>query len=89
MRRDQTPGAVLTFLLGAAVGAATALLLARKSGKDLRRDIAEGVGDGVDQLRSAGGDLKRRAQKLADVAKEQAQDALDAGDRAYSQAKKT
>jgi gas vesicle protein len=84
MTRDQMPGATLTFVLGAIVGAAAALLLIRKSGEELREDIAEGVGDGVDQLRSTGRDLKRRVQKVAVVAKERAQDALDAGDRADS-----
>jgi gas vesicle protein len=87
MKRDQMPGAALTFVLGAAAGAAVALLFARKSGEELRRDIAEGVSDGVDQLRSTGKDLQRRAHKVVDVAKEQAQDALEAGGRAYSHAK--
>jgi gas vesicle protein len=87
MRQDQMQRAVLTFVAGAAVGAMVALLFARKSGEELRRDIAEGVDDGVDQLRSRGKDLKRRTQRLVDTAKEQAKEALDAGDRAYSQAK--
>lgn len=78
---------VLTFVAGAAAGAMVALLFARKSGEELRRDIAESAGDGVDQLRSKGKDLKRRTQRLVDTAKEQAQDTLDAGERAYSNAK--
>lgn len=87
MRRDKIPGTILTFALGAGIGAAVALLLAPKSGEELRDDIVEGVNDGVDQIRSTGKDLKRRAQKVVGVAKDHVQDALDAGDRAYSQAK--
>jgi gas vesicle protein len=87
MRRDRIPGTILTFALGAGIGAVVALLLAPKSGEELRGDIADGVNDGVNQVRSSGRDLKRRAQKVMDLAKDQVQDAIDAGDRAYSQAK--
>jgi gas vesicle protein len=87
MRREQVPGTILTFVIGAGVGALVALLLAPKSGEELRGDIVDGVNDGVNQVRSTGKDLKRRAQKVVDMAKDQVQDAIDAGDRAYNQAK--
>lgn len=73
--------------LGAVIGAAAALLLAPKAGEELRDDIAEGLSDGVDGVRKASRDLKRRAQRIVDGAKDQVQDAIDAGDRAYSHAK--
>lgn len=88
MRRDKIPGTILSFAIGAGVGVAAALLLAPKSGEDLREDIADGVNDGVEQVRSTGKDLKRRAQKLVDIAKDQVQDAIDAGGSAYNQARK-
>jgi gas vesicle protein len=87
MRRDRISTTILTFALGATIGAVVALLLAPKAGEELRDDIAEGVSDGVNQVRRAGGDLKRRAQRAVDLAKDQVQDAIEAGDRAYSQAK--
>lgn len=87
MRRNDIPRTVLTFALGAGIGAVVALLLAPKAGEELREDIVDSVNNGVNQIRSTGKDLKRRAQKVVDVAKDHVQDALDAGDRAYSQAK--
>jgi gas vesicle protein len=87
MRRDRIPTTILTFALGAGIGAVAALLLARKTGEELRDDIAEGLGDGVNGVRKAGRDMKRRAQRVVDGARDQVQDAIDAGDRAYSHAK--
>lgn len=88
MTRKQIPGAMVSFALGAGIGAAVALLLTPKSGEELRGDIADGVNDGVNQIRSTGKDLKRRGQRLVDVAKDQVQEAMDAGDNAYNQAKR-
>jgi gas vesicle protein len=88
MSRTDAPRTILTFILGAGVGAVAAFLLAPKAGEELRGDIAEGVSDGIKQVRSTGKHLKRRAHKLVDVAKEQVQDAIEAGDHAYSQANK-
>jgi gas vesicle protein len=88
MAKDHKSETILTFILGVGVGAAAALFFAPKSGEELRDDIVEGVSDRVDQVRSSAKDLKRRAQKLVDVTKEHVEDAIDAGDLAYSQAKK-
>ena len=89
MSRENKVGRILSFALGAAAGAVTALLLAPKSGAELRGEIADGVTDGVNQVRSSGKDLKRRAQKLVDSAKARVEDAVDAGQIAYDQAKNT
>jgi gas vesicle protein len=86
-RREQNPGSVITFILGVTVGAVAALLLAPKAGKELRQDLAEGMNDGMDQLRSAGKDLKQRAGKFATQAQDNVEDALEAGQKAYRQAK--
>jgi gas vesicle protein len=88
MNRKQVPGAIATFAVGAGIGAALALLFAPKSGEELRGNIADGVNDGVNQVRSTGRDLKQRAQRAVDVAKDQVQDAIEAGDSAYNQAKR-
>ena len=76
------------FAVGAGVGAALALLFAPKSGEELRSDITDRVNDGVNQVRSTGKDLKRRTQRVVDMAKDQVQDAIEAGDTAYNQAKR-
>lgn len=88
MNRKQIPGTILTFAVGAGIGAAVALLFAPKSGEELRGDIADGVDEGVSQVQRTGRDLKRRAQRAVDMAKDQVQDAMEAGDTAYNQAKR-
>jgi gas vesicle protein len=88
MTRANVPATILTFIAGLAVGAVAALLLAPKSGEELRDDIAEGVGDRVDQVRNKAKNLKQRAQKVVDIATDQVQSAIEAGDTAYHQAKK-
>ena len=91
MRRNGMPGTVLPFAVGLGVGAAVALLFAPKAGEELRSDITEGVNDGVNQIRSTGKELKRKVQRLANAAEDQVdrvQDAIEAGETAYSQASK-
>jgi gas vesicle protein len=88
MIRGHKVGTILTFALGAGVGAAAALLLAPKAGDELRDDIAHGASDGVNQVRSTGKDLKRKAQKIVALAQDNVQEAMEAGQDAYSQAKK-
>src|SRR5450759_4203919 len=88
MIRDHKVETILTFVLGAGVGAVTALLLAPKAGEKLRDDIADGVSDGVDRVRSTGKDLKRRTQTIVAQAQDHVQDAVEVGQEAYSQAKK-
>jgi gas vesicle protein len=88
MTRDRKAATILSFIVGAGLGAVAALLLAPKSGEELRGDIVDGVSDRANQLRSTGKNLKQRAEKLVDLAKGQVQDAIEAGDNAYTQAKK-
>jgi gas vesicle protein len=78
---------VLTFVIGLGVGAIAALLFAPKAGKELRNDLAEGINEGVDQLRSKGSELRQRAAKYADAAQDNVQEAIEAGQKAYRQAK--
>ena len=89
MTKADAPGIILTFILGVGVGAIAALLLAPKAGEELRSDIAEGVSDGINRVRGTCKDLKRRAQKIVGLAQDHVQDAMEAGQKAYSQAKKT
>lgn len=87
MTGNHKVGMILAFASGAAVGALVALLVAPKAGEELRSDIAEAVSDGAKQIRSAGKHLKQRAQRVVELATDHVQDALDAGDAAYSKAK--
>lgn len=87
MSKDKVRG-ILTFTVGVGVGAAAALLLAPKSAEKLRGDIADGLSDAVDQVRDAGKDLKREAQKFAALAQDHVHDAMEAGQIAFNQAKK-
>jgi gas vesicle protein len=87
MTRETKVGTILSFVLGGAAGAVTALLLAPKSGAQLRGEIAEGVDDAVNQVRSSAKDLKHRAQKIVNSAKARVEDAVDAGQVAYDHAK--
>ena len=87
MIKENTPGTILAFLLGAAAGAAAALLFAPKAGEELRNDIANAVNGGVNQLSSTGKPLKRQAEKLLDRAQDRVQEAIAAGENAYSRAK--
>jgi gas vesicle protein len=88
MSRDYRATTVVSFILGASVGAIAALFFAPKAGSELRDDIADGVSDSVSQIRSTGKNLKQRAQKIVNLAKDQVQNAIDAGDDAYNDAKK-
>jgi gas vesicle protein len=76
-------GAMLTFLLGAVVGASVALLMAPATGEDTRRkltDAARRVGSNVgDTVSSAKDELKSR--------KEDVLSAVNAGRDAYSRAR--
>jgi gas vesicle protein len=88
MTKDDAPAPFLGFVLGVTVGAVVALLLAPKAREELRADIAEAVGDGID---NAGDQVKRlsgRAEKLVNASKDQQQTVLDETNSAYKKAKK-
>lgn len=87
MTIDHKTSSLLTFVLGAAVGAVTALLLAPKAGAKLRGDIAAGADRGVRKARSTAHALKRRTQKIVDVAQQEIDAALKEAQNSYSQAK--
>ncbi len=62
------------FLIGAGIGAVTALLFAPKAGAELRADIADRTRRGIDQARETGIELGGRANELYQAGVERASD---------------
>jgi len=88
MIRNHKVGTILTFALGAGVGVAAALHLAPKTATELNGNIVARARDGADQKRGTVKDLNRRAQQIVAQAQDNAQDAIEAGQKSYTQAKK-
>jgi gas vesicle protein len=59
--QGQATDKLIYFLIGAGIGAITALLFAPKAGKDLRADIADATRRSVDYARETGRELGERA----------------------------
>lgn len=62
------------FLIGAGIGAVTALLFAPKAGAELRADIADRTRKGLDQARDAGREVGERANEFYQTGVEKASD---------------
>jgi gas vesicle protein len=88
MRRAIGPGVFVSFAIGLGVGAVAGLFFTSKSGEKLREEISQGAADGLDQVRSAGKKIGKRAQVLVDQASSEINDAVEAGENAYTNAKK-
>jgi gas vesicle protein len=80
--------ALVTFIVGAGVGAAAALLFAPKTGKQLRDEIGEGASDRINQVRNKATRVGQRAQGLTDRVTEQVHEAATAGENAFNTATK-
>jgi len=102
MSDKYTKGFVVGAFIGGAVGAITALLLAPKSGEELRKDIAVKSTDAYDKaqkyfeekeiiigdkLKSTVNEGKLRADKIVDSAKAQANEILESAERVFNEAK--
>jgi len=75
------------LLIGIGVGVGLGILLAPKSGKETREQIAGSVKDGIDGAIAQGQKLTRRAQQSLDEVRERLRDAAEAGEQAYHEAK--
>src|SRR5262245_6955837 len=62
------------FLIGAGIGAITALLFAPKSGSELRSDIADATKKGLDYARDTGRELGERANEVYQTGVDRASD---------------
>ena len=63
---------VAFFAIGATLGAVVALLLAPKSGRELREDLADATRKGVDRARETGTQLSTKAGEYYDAASSRA-----------------
>ena len=80
-------GTASGLLIGMGIGVAVGVLLAPKSGKDTRDQIAGTVKDGLDGAIAKGQNLTLRVQQTLDDARERVKDAAEAGEQAYREAK--
>jgi gas vesicle protein len=75
---------LIYFLVGAGIGAVTALLFAPKAGSELRADIADRTRKGVDYARDTGRDLGDRASQVYQTGVDRASDIAARGREAVS-----
>jgi gas vesicle protein len=81
MARNENGEKLIWFLAGAAMGAAAALLLAPRSGRELRRLIGEKAGEGREYLADAGRDVYSKGKELFEKGRELADDAAELFER--------
>ncbi len=86
MNTSNMSGSLLPFALGVGVGAVVALLLAPRTGEELREDISGKVTDGVNELKAVGEHVKRKARSFVTDAKERVDEAVQSGEAAFNQA---
>ena len=80
-------GTASGLFIGVGVGVAIGILLAPKSGKDTRDQIAGTVKDGLDGAIEKGQTLTRLMQETLEDARERIKEAADVGEQAYRDAK--
>jgi gas vesicle protein len=72
------------FLVGAGIGAITALLFAPKSGSELRSEIADATRKGLDYARDTGREIGERASEYYQTGVERASDLTARGKEAVT-----
>ena len=73
---------VFAFVLGASLGVVAGMLLAPKSGEELREDVTDRLNEGAKRARTATKAVTRRAQEMANQVQQSVSDIADAGLRA-------
>jgi len=79
MRENSTPPVVATFLVGVGVGAIVGLLLAPKSGKELRRLVSRKAEKGADYVSSKSKEWRDQAEDLVEKGFKTAEKLADRG----------
>lgn len=82
MAREEGGNGLIAFLLGAAAGAAVGLLLAPKSGKETREELAEWLRE----RRARGEEFLAKVKEEGVHKKDAVQAAIRAGKQAYAEA---
>ncbi|HZS09931.1 MAG TPA: YtxH domain-containing protein [Blastocatellia bacterium] len=72
--RGNASNSLLFFLIGAGIGAVTALLFAPKAGSELRSELADATRRGLDQARDTGRQIGERATDYYQTGVEKAAD---------------
>jgi gas vesicle protein len=73
---------LFAFFLGASLGVVAGMLLAPKSGEDLREDLNDRLSEGAERVRATSRSVARRAQEMASQVQQSVSDAAQAGMRA-------
>jgi gas vesicle protein len=87
MMRRNWPEISSAFAIGLGVGAIVSMMWAPKSGEQTRALLREKARDGIDQAVAQGKKVARRARRATDTAKEFINQAVDAGQSAYREAR--
>jgi gas vesicle protein len=87
MMRRNWPEISSAFAIGLGVGALLGMMWAPKSGEEMRALLREKAQDGIDEAMAQGKKVARRAQRATDTAKEFVNEAVDAGQNAYREAR--
>ena len=88
MANDNGAANLAWFLTGAALGAATALLLAPQTGDETREYLRKRASDGREQLGRSGREALDRGRELYDRGKELADDAAEIFEKGRDAVKK-
>jgi gas vesicle protein len=77
--QDSAGDKLVYFLIGAGIGAITALLFAPKAGSKIRSEFADATRKGLDYARDTGREIGERASDLTTRGKEAVSDLTDRG----------
>jgi gas vesicle protein len=87
MRKKNWPEMTSAFAIGLGVGALVALVLAPQSGEETRALLRDKAQDGIDGAVAQGKKVARKAQQAAASASEFVNEAMEAGQGAYREAR--
>lgn len=87
MMRKSWPEISSAFAIGLGVGAILGMMWAPKSGEETRALLREKAQDGIDEAVAQGKKVARKAQRATDSARDFVNDAVEAGQNAYREAR--
>jgi gas vesicle protein len=87
MMRKSWPEITSAFAIGLGVGAIVGMMWAPQSGEETRAMLREKAQDSMDEAVAQGKKVAKKAQRATDSAREFVNDAVDAGQSAYREAR--